>query len=655
MDAGRQQLLFLALFIPILPNIVSAQAPQKCDLARQTLSHKGPWGTPIPNMCALEITLSGAEKHIIPTHVLECAQGIFSPVLDVFAGTLGIPPAGNERLCYDLKADQNIQGRTILVERGLCSMWKKVRTAMKAGASAIIVADNHPNARPSRMRATKPAKNEANAIPLIPAVMISEPSGFHLQDLVNQTYTDGAVDIQISIRSSYDKWSSLREEVETWDRVLRSKGTALAGSITMLHWNLVRAGFRDDALRASAYAEKLAAQLSKNFPGAKPISSSGLPTHNAERDALFAVLQENGYEPAQRDFPPKEQMSIYQRMVQLYPHVCEIGVSYGFNALAFLQAGAVSYSGFAMPASHKDVIAAGEASRLAAKLSEVATGTIQQMYGNRFGVVRGDPVKSLSEVIESQKNYTEASDQADFQCSLILIDEMGPRTGRILHLMADLAAHDHILILDDTPCISSKCLIPGKVYEEAEKRGEVSTLHRQHFSIPSADGTGTRASGFSVAQYSGESFSSSRRQILTSMRGETYDSMLKRELATKKRQELGLPVNKIRFGDVEELKQYSTPEKIQLIEELEKENRLMIKEKLARLERQKKKSEEANLKRDAIEVSTSASTYDADAKSAESEVPTRKASKAAEMKQRKKKHVGVDDLLNEFSKKFSGD
>ena len=109
-----------------LPNMVSAQAPQKCDLARQTLSHKGPWGTPIPNMCALEITLSGAEKHIIPTHVLNVLR-IFSPVLDVFAGTLGIPPAGNERLCYDLP----IKYRAYYLVRRVCVQCGKVRTARK--------------------------------------------------------------------------------------------------------------------------------------------------------------------------------------------------------------------------------------------------------------------------------------------------------------------------------------------------------------------------------------------------------------------------------------------------------------------------------------------------------------------------------------------
>ena len=95
--------------------------------------------------------------------------------------------------------------------------------------------------------------------------------------------------------------------------------------------------------------------------------------------------------------------SIYQRMVQLYPHVCEIGVGYGFNALAFLQAGAVSYSGFAMPASHKDVVAWAKPRALATKLSEVATGTIQQMYGiglGLCGVIGKKPIR----VIESQ-NY----------------------------------------------------------------------------------------------------------------------------------------------------------------------------------------------------------------------------------------------------------
>ena len=177
----------------LLPLKVSAQASRKCDATRQTRANNGPWGMPIIPSCALEINATipaGSNADRTPIHVLDCAHGVFTPIMDAFSAQIRMAPDGNERFCNDLKKGQRpyLDGSAVVVQRGLCTMWKKVRTAMKAGAGAIIMADNQESGALSRMRASKPGKNEANAMPLIPAIMVSQASGVHLQGLLNGVF-----------------------------------------------------------------------------------------------------------------------------------------------------------------------------------------------------------------------------------------------------------------------------------------------------------------------------------------------------------------------------------------------------------------------------------------------------------------------------------
>jgi hypothetical protein len=715
--------MFVAVAVMLMA-MASAQLPRKCDMARQTPAFGGAWGMPKLRSCALEVNVTvtlpdghaKATAATVPIHVLDCAHGVFSPVMDVFSAPLRLAPAGNERLCYDLKKDEHLGGSAVVIERGLCTMWKKVRTAVKAGASAVIVAENTDTSVLGRMRASKPSKNEANALPLIPAIMISKASGAHLQGFLNGSSLNGSslggggksggmsesianappLLVEATIRASYEQLGALHEEVQTWSRVLRAAAaeeqqqqqqqqqqakttttpttttttttTTLPGAMTMLQWVLRRAGWRDDALRAEAYASKLAAKMRQTLKDATPSGSSGLPSHDAEQKHLLGALQAKGYEPAQADFPLPDQLNVYQRMAALYPRVCEVGVHNGFSALAFLQAGARSYSGFALGSAHPDIVRGSAQELAAAKLTEVAAGALGSMYGERFHAVWGDPTESLAALVE--EGGRQSGDR--FQCDLMLIDRAGARTGRSLKLFAKLAATDHLVVMTHTPCAPEACLVPTRVYEQAEHTGELASLHRQHFSLQSGQ---ARALGYSVAQYAAESSELASRRVVTAMGGETYDSMVKEEMTRMDEEYLGFDKNRKRMGsseELEELKKHSDPEFVKRAEEFRAEDeRVKARRRKRMLEAQKAKEQmlaEAKEK-EAAEAAAAEAAEAAEEEqkgerqehvAKEKETESNEDAKSGNGKKKKgkkkpAKSVDVDDLMAAFSERFVGE
>lgn len=483
--------------------LVCGWSRDQCDPT--TSSPRGRWDVvPMITPCSVEIPSlptggghSGDEP--IPTHALDCSFAVFAPVLEKPPrAVLRLSPTNNTNLCAELPAGY-AKNSILVAHRGTCAMWKKVRVAERGGALALVVADSaNRTSIPPRMRASKPPRGEANAMPNIPAVMVSSAAGYHLTNLANLTSGNrggAATRVEAQIVTSHDFWHPVREEVKDWERVQRGismtndlvasyrgkpkaeitameKARAqgpLMGALSVLSWKLARSGWKDDSSRAAARADKLASKLTR------AIQSD--PIMRQQRAKLEEISEED------RRPLEQEKVSTLHRLVNLYPRVCEAGFVGGSTALHLMHAGASSYTVFGSPRANSRALTRFFDTEIAGN-----DPRIFKSFWGPYDTIIGD--------------YIMGDPGALGSCDMIVIDGVGKHLATVLEFIRPLAAQDHVLIIDDTPCSQERCKFPNHIWSLNEYRGDLLTYQRSYFSRPEI---GNRAAGFSVGKLSSRS------------------------------------------------------------------------------------------------------------------------------------------------------
>jgi len=150
--------------------------------------------------------------------------------------------------------------------------------------------------------------------------------------------------------------------------------------------------------------------------------------------------------------------------------ICETGFNAGHSALRFLaQSNAALYE-FDL-GSHK--------------YSKVAAGFLSKRFGSRLNNIWGDSTKSLP------KFHAEHS---DVKCKVVIVDGGHAFNVALADLInfEQMAASDHVLTIDDTPCDASYCEGPNKAWKQLVDEGCVQETLANHMGL---------GRGFSVGRY----------------------------------------------------------------------------------------------------------------------------------------------------------
>lgn len=494
MVSGRELVLGVVLVVVAAE---WARGQPVADSCREATCSVGAWGVPRIASCAFSLsTLDSGEAanslgfqswKSTPSpqlHSVACSFATFSPPpLEPITAPVVRAPEQNSELCFELNKDYDATGVLLVVSRGTCTMWKKARAAHKAGAAGLIVVDTTNSSFVHRMRASKPKPTEDNAMPMLPALMVTNATGQHLQSLgvpVLQPSTGQPVlatehmRVMGTLSASFDAWHPLSQEFQDWSRVKEAiaadagagadkggKGRTSAAH-KVLAWGLERLGWKDDARRADQYAARLASKATRAVNLAHP-------EHAETWNALVELA------PDAKQHLEDIQLQLYRQLAPLYPRVCEVGLRQGAAALAFLHAGAESYMGFAPPLQGAKEVAA----------------FLQARFPDRTAFqVLDRPTQGLSDWARRLP--------LGVTCDTVIIEAAGNATGAVLDIMSQIVSPDHVLIMHNTPCVKVQCQIPTHEWETREADGRIVTYQRSYFSPPRGS---ARSKGFSVGKF----------------------------------------------------------------------------------------------------------------------------------------------------------